>query len=169
MACDRFEAAWQAALAGGSRPHIEDHLRGVADASRLALLRELVLLDVHYRGQTGEQPCPEDYRPRFAELSQRWLARKIRPGQATTQGPPPPTASAQPETTAPGANRLRCPHCHNPIQLADDHVDEVLPGPPTASTRPAPWASSGCSSASASGPSGPCGRPTTRSWIASSP
>jgi hypothetical protein len=22
--------------------------------------------------------------------------------------------------------RLRCPHCHNPIQLADDHSDEVL-------------------------------------------
>jgi hypothetical protein len=28
-ACDRFEAAWRAALAGGPRPAVEDHLAGV--------------------------------------------------------------------------------------------------------------------------------------------
>jgi WD40 repeat protein/serine/threonine protein kinase len=119
-ACDRFEASWQAALTGGPRPRIEDYLREVADADRLALLRELVLLDVHYRSQAGEQPCPEDYRERFAQLSQHWLARKIRPASPLAAAP------ARQEASTPAANRLRCPHCHNPIQLADDHGDEVL-------------------------------------------
>ena len=36
-----------------------------------------------------------------------------------------PAAQPPLPTTAP-ANRLRCPHCRNPIQLADDHGDEVL-------------------------------------------
>jgi WD40 repeat protein/tRNA A-37 threonylcarbamoyl transferase component Bud32 len=31
-----------------------------------------------------------------------------------------------PGSTAPHADRLRCPHCHNPLRLADDHSDEVL-------------------------------------------
>jgi WD40 repeat protein/tetratricopeptide (TPR) repeat protein len=40
------------------------------------------------------------------------------------------TVRPQPEhpqqPTTPPADRLRCPHCHNPIQLADGHSDEVL-------------------------------------------
>jgi WD40 repeat protein/tRNA A-37 threonylcarbamoyl transferase component Bud32 len=31
-----------------------------------------------------------------------------------------------PGSTAPHADRLRCPHCHNPLRLADAHSDEVL-------------------------------------------
>src|SRR5436853_162924 len=30
------------------------------------------------------------------------------------------------QETTPPVNRLRCPHCHNPIELGDDHRDEVL-------------------------------------------
>jgi serine/threonine protein kinase len=33
---------------------------------------------------------------------------------------------SQTPSTAPFATRLRCPHCHNPLQLADRHADEVL-------------------------------------------
>src|SRR5262249_7016539 len=51
----------------------------------------------------------------------------------------------EPEQSA-GPMRLRCPHCHNPIQLTDDRPDEVLcpacggsfpvrHAPPTATTR----------------------------------
>src|SRR6516162_8311505 len=38
------------------------------------------------------------------------------------------TGSPQPAppSTTPPSQRLRCPHCHNPIQLADGHSDEVL-------------------------------------------
>jgi serine/threonine protein kinase len=41
------------------------------------------------------------------------------------EGAPSLPGVQQPPTT-PSANRLRCPHCHNPIQLADGHGDEVL-------------------------------------------
>ena len=43
-ACYRFEAAWLAALDGGTRPRIEDHLAPVPQTHRAAVLRELVLL-----------------------------------------------------------------------------------------------------------------------------
>ncbi len=44
-----------------------------------------------------------------------------------TDAKPSPSPPAQPALpTTPPANRLRCPHCHNPIHLADGHTDEVL-------------------------------------------
>ncbi|HKI36343.1 MAG TPA: protein kinase [Gemmataceae bacterium] len=41
-----------------------------------------------------------------------------------TQPAAPP--QAPPTNGTPPSQRVRCPHCHNPIQLADDHSDEVL-------------------------------------------
>src|SRR5262249_24808530 len=38
--------------------------------------------------------------------------------------PSPPARTAAPHTTP--THRLRCPHCHNPIQLSDAQSDEVL-------------------------------------------
>jgi hypothetical protein len=65
--CDRFEAAWKAAAAGAG-PRIEDYLDPFPEGDRAALLRELVLLDVHYRARQGERPPPEEYRARFPAL-----------------------------------------------------------------------------------------------------
>jgi WD40 repeat protein/tRNA A-37 threonylcarbamoyl transferase component Bud32 len=39
---------------------------------------------------------------------------------------PDATASEAPACPPPEGRRVRCPHCHNPIQLADEHGDEVL-------------------------------------------
>jgi hypothetical protein len=158
-ACDRFERAWQAALAGGTRPRIEDHQAAVADAERLALLRELVRLDLHYRHRLGEVLHLDDYRQRFPMLSERWLQAKIREQQSTVAAVP-AARGGEVQTTAP-VNRLRCPHCHNPIELGDDNRDEVLcPGcggsfkvrdasPTSTTTPPARWASYSCWSVSA--------------------
>jgi serine/threonine-protein kinase len=53
--CDRFEAAWKAALGqGGQPPRIETYLDDVRAAERPVFLRELVLLDVAYRKQRGK-------------------------------------------------------------------------------------------------------------------
>src|SRR5262245_29142190 len=61
-ACCRFEGAWQT----GRRPRLEDFV--VADGEeRLALLRELLRLDVDYRCRAGEGPCPEEYQRRFPD------------------------------------------------------------------------------------------------------
>src|SRR5262249_27321175 len=52
----------------------------------------------------------EEYRARFPELRPEWLAHPLgAPPRPPRQGP-----------------TLRCPHCHNPIQLADDLGEEVL-------------------------------------------
>jgi hypothetical protein len=70
--CDRFEDAWTA----GKRSPIEDFLNAVPEPDRPALLRELILLDVHHRRQVGEQPRSEDYRDRFPDLT-GWLNTAI--------------------------------------------------------------------------------------------
>jgi tetratricopeptide (TPR) repeat protein/tRNA A-37 threonylcarbamoyl transferase component Bud32 len=103
-ACDAFEAAWQAALAGGPRPAIEDRLAGVAEPMRLVLLRELVLYEVYYRARAGEEPRPEDYLGRFPGLSRRWLERKLRGPPKAAAAPPlatPPTGRAPEGDTGP--------------------------------------------------------------------
>jgi serine/threonine protein kinase len=62
--CRRFEDAWKT----GGRPRLEDFAAGSAGAERLALVRELIRLDVSYRRDHGEEPRAEDYLPRFPEL-----------------------------------------------------------------------------------------------------
>ena len=60
-ACDRFEAR----LNSGRTPRIECYLLRSPRKVRTALFRELLLLDIAYRGQRGEQVSPEDYYVRF--------------------------------------------------------------------------------------------------------
>jgi formylglycine-generating enzyme required for sulfatase activity len=74
--CDRFEAAWKA-VAGGEEPRIEDYLEPFPEGGRAALLRELVLLDVHYQARRGERPRPEGYGARFPALDREWLEREM--------------------------------------------------------------------------------------------
>jgi tRNA A-37 threonylcarbamoyl transferase component Bud32 len=45
--------------------------------------------------------------------------------QAATQAEVPARPKAPPADSTP-SQRVRCPHCHNPIQLSDGHSDEVL-------------------------------------------
>jgi serine/threonine protein kinase len=74
---------------------------------------------------------PQQYLERFPDLDAAWLAAEIA-GLATTAlsaapVPLPPLApSAEEPTLSRPVQTLRCPHCHNPITLADDHPDEVL-------------------------------------------
>jgi WD40 repeat protein/serine/threonine protein kinase len=130
MACDRFEAAWKAAASADQRPHIETYLDGIAESEQAALVHELILLDIEYRQRAGESPQAEDYRDRFPGLDFTRLVNAL-----DTQPPVAPASSAgQPTATFAAADeqpdtrgtRIRCPHCHNPIQLADDRSDEVL-------------------------------------------
>jgi tRNA A-37 threonylcarbamoyl transferase component Bud32/tetratricopeptide (TPR) repeat protein len=62
-----------------------------------------------HRRQRGEQPHLEEYRARFPELPAEYLFG---------------TLSGRPRSRQ--AATLRCPHCHNPIQLADELGEEVL-------------------------------------------
>jgi WD40 repeat protein/tRNA A-37 threonylcarbamoyl transferase component Bud32 len=115
-ACNRFERMWQ----DGGRPAIEDFLAEMPEAERPALLRELITVDADFRFQAGEEPRPEDYQTRFPNLDPAWLARVLAPLRHKEPG--------QPEDSAEGTQtrRLRCPHCHSPIQLADSQGETVL-------------------------------------------
>jgi WD40 repeat protein/serine/threonine protein kinase len=123
--CDRFEAAWQAAVAPDQRPRIEDYLRDTPAPVQGLLIRELIALDMAYRRRHGETPTGEDYCRRFPDLEPAFLNDTFAAPQ--TAGP---TASDSPLEQGPAASgracRIRCPHCHNPIQIVDDQPDEVL-------------------------------------------
>ncbi len=95
--CDRFERAWR----GGQPLAVEDCLGEEDGPGRPVLLRELVLLEIAHRRRLGEVPRPEDYRLRFADLEEVWLARALalpipeaptlRPGAVRAAVRPPPT------------------------------------------------------------------------------
>jgi hypothetical protein len=109
-ACDAFEAAWQA----GGRPAVEDFL-GDPSAPERPALRELVLLDLHYRRLAGDAPDPADYRGRFPQLDAAWLAaalagatrplsaRRRTPGEAAPDG-----TSSGPAGEGPTTPRRNC-------------------------------------------------------------
>jgi serine/threonine protein kinase len=62
-ACSRFEESWQA----GQRPRLEDFLAGSDGPERLALLRELLRLEVYYRRRAGDRTAASDYATRIPE------------------------------------------------------------------------------------------------------
>jgi tetratricopeptide (TPR) repeat protein len=95
-ACCRFEEAWQA----GRPPRLEDFAAGAERDERLALLRELLRLEVYYRRQAGEGPSAADYQTRFPEATavlQEVFASPPRPDGL----PAPPGEADDPEQTGP--------------------------------------------------------------------
>jgi eukaryotic-like serine/threonine-protein kinase len=63
QACDRFETAWRA----GDWPCIEGYLDAVGEPCRMALLHELIKLELELRLKVGELPTAEEYRLRFPD------------------------------------------------------------------------------------------------------
>ena len=70
---DGFETAWKWAR----HPRIEAYLQPTTGPYRQVLLRELLLLDVHYRRLQGETPRITDYQHRFPELIESWPDREL--------------------------------------------------------------------------------------------
>jgi len=124
--CERFEAAWKA----DQRPRIEDYLADkVREPARSILLCELIALEVAHCRLAGETPTEDQYRARFPGLDPRWLAQALAasPGDKPAEEKPEAAhPSPLPPRLSPQVRRIRCPHCHNPIQLLDDRSDEVL-------------------------------------------
>jgi serine/threonine-protein kinase len=80
--CTRFEDAW----AAGQRPRIEDYVQHTMEPERSVLVRELVLVDVHYRRLLGEQIQPADYQNRFPRLDLDWISRAVAAGASSRAG-----------------------------------------------------------------------------------
>jgi serine/threonine protein kinase len=83
--CLEFEKAWKS----GAQPRIEEFLGTPSGAERARLFRELLLLEVDYRCQAGEQLTPDDYHPRFphdGELIREVFRRSFDPADAPALG-----------------------------------------------------------------------------------
>ena len=65
---DEFEQVWRR----GQRPRIEDHLGEASGPFRMALVKELLMIEWQRRLNLGEQPSPEEYVSRFPEHA-RWI------------------------------------------------------------------------------------------------
>src|SRR5437868_3496587 len=61
--CDRFEAEWLA----GKSPLLEDYLAKAREPDHLALLHQLLKLEVEYRLRRGDRPTIEEYRTRLPQ------------------------------------------------------------------------------------------------------
>src|SRR6187200_2992729 len=101
--CDQFESAWLL----GKRPRIEDHLQTAELPNQLALVRELVALEIECRRRCGEQPTPTEYVERFPPLQPVWLSHVLSLPVTSAVDANPPLASTMAirlEVTA-GPNR----------------------------------------------------------------
>src|SRR5262249_28735177 len=129
--CCRFEQDWQA----GGRPSPEDFLAAAQGAERLALLAELLRLDVYYRRRVGEIPAPPDYQTRSPDapaLRGRTLTadrprRRQEPAGAPQRTGPelPPSADGAAEAAATGGPvRFRVLRIHAAGGLGEVFVAE---------------------------------------------
>jgi lipoprotein NlpI len=109
--CARFEGAWQA----GPPPHLEAFLTGETGPERTELLRELLLLELHYRQARGERFTVDEYLKRFPEAADaiRRVFAQRETAEAAAGLPEDPafsvaTVSERP-TPAPGEAKPRWP------------------------------------------------------------
>ncbi len=136
----------------GQRIPAEQYLQAypaVATDQEAAL--DLVSAELRLREELGEAVAHEAFFQRFPSLAdelrqQHEFGKAVQPippacppgppvresAETTDSAAPVPTATepmppptAPPPPTPPG-RRVRCPHCHNPIQLGDNQPDEVL-------------------------------------------
>ncbi|MFO0841905.1 MAG: protein kinase [Gemmataceae bacterium] len=127
QACSRFEQSWR----DGGRPDPWGFLGAAGEAERLALLRELLRLDVFYRRRAGEEPTAAVYGARPGDES---VVREALAGTAaaealgdTIDGPlaPPRTARSEPTgDDSPLVGRYRLIRFHARGGLGEVHVAE---------------------------------------------
>jgi serine/threonine-protein kinase len=112
--CNRFEAAWRS----GSLPLLDDFLGDWSGQQRTKLLRELVLLDIHYRRQ---REMPEDnYADRFSDFDASWLTDSPAAETWATQSSDAGVPTRDFGTTLPGANSLELPCLFGDYELVEE-------------------------------------------------
>jgi WD40 repeat protein/serine/threonine protein kinase len=140
--CDRFEVAWKLAIAAGGRPpRLEEDLFGTPEPQFSALRRELEELasayrPLHHSARSGrpasdgpgasktaapystDAPAPSD---RFDQASTLDFAA----AQIAPASDPAVTGRTNGSTIAP-EKRVRCLHCHHPLDLTKNDREEVL-------------------------------------------
>ena len=116
---DRIRGRFEAARKSGSRPQLEMYLVGVPQQQRVTLLGRLLAAELACRRRQQEEPAPDEYRRRFPGYDQEIDAAFA---AATVTGSAAETGASAVDGATAGHRRLhvRCPHCHNPVELVDD-------------------------------------------------
>ena len=125
--CDRFESAYQQ----GERPEIAGWLEEVGEPLRPVLLRELLKLDIDYRGRAGEVLDVAELQaqfPQYRDVVEAVLLQGERPVDREDEAAQTtPRARDDNQRNSPGRRtsgsaciHVRCPHCHNAIELVVD-------------------------------------------------
>ena len=112
--CDRFEAAWKA----DQRPEIAAFLDQVPEPSRGELLYQLLLVDLQCRGNRQESPTQDEYARRFPDFCRQIEAAfaKLVASPAADSSHTGPLSTLSPRQGL----HLRCPHCHNAVEVVLD-------------------------------------------------
>ncbi len=92
-----------------ARPRLEDYVERYPDLASVADLSiEIVAHEYQVRQRWGDRPGHDEYRQRFPHLTDE-LSSAL--------------ADVDQRHRAPGADhalKIRCPHCHNPVEVVDD-------------------------------------------------
>ncbi len=95
-AAERFERAWKQ----GTRPRIEDYVAEVDESRKLALLEELLRVEIELRRRAGEEPGTEEYAHRFPHHAMPIEAAfGPAPARSAPAGPPHDLPTIAPATT----------------------------------------------------------------------
>ena len=107
--CLLFEDAWKS---GSAPPAVEQFLLDTSEPERAALLRELLLIDVAYSRERGREPKAQEYEVRLP-------AYRNVIGEILLRGATRAAQDREASGHASGGLRIRCPHCHNPVEVVD--------------------------------------------------
>ena len=126
---DRFERKWKR----GKTPSIEEFLGELQGPARVALLHELIRIDLEYQWRTGDQRKVESYGREFPELygadasfpqDLRMFGQKVAAKYAVEPGAE-ETAVAEATTSVRGSTTLRCPYCQGQVTVERGGDTEV--------------------------------------------
>jgi serine/threonine protein kinase/WD40 repeat protein len=131
--CDRFEAEWKA----GRSPQLDTYLAGCEPRLFERLLEELVAIEIAYRARSGDHLDRDEYiskYPDHADIILRELESHTRAygtHQRETNGAHADdgVGTNPGELPNPTGLHIRCPHCHNPVEVAaDTSFSDILCG-----------------------------------------
>jgi serine/threonine protein kinase/WD40 repeat protein len=132
---DRFEAAWKSSTA----PKIADFLEAATGERRRRLLHELVKMDMEWRWRNDDQKSIQDYIAQFPELvgpvgslpDDLLLHLKC---ILQRYGKDDSSSRTQASARAGVGVHLTCPHCRNPIEIADIQPSQEIACPSCGSS-----------------------------------
>ena len=107
---DALREEFELAGKGSDRPRIEDYLGRVDEGLRFAMFRELLKVEIRLGRERRTPEAVEDYLGRFPDYAA--VVREVCDDGLGTVAYVPGTARS--------GLHVRCPHCHNPIELAPD-------------------------------------------------